>query len=232
MIQNDIADASIDRANHRLDIPLAAGAVTQLQLTRLMIALTLISTVLAITLGSAVLLWAAAYTFFGWAYSGPLNLKARGIWAVIILGTCYGFMPWVLGWLVVAAPVTPILIGAAVCSGIFAAGIIGLKDFKDESGDREAGKITLLVKYGPRVVQRVAVVATFVSYFGLIAAFAWTGSYAVAGLGAGLLVYSVMKLNNPALIAASGQYRGKYGQRVRLFFVVFVSVTYILALRY
>lgn len=101
-LHNDIEDRDVDLANNRADIPLANGAVTVQDIRGLMLSLMILGMIATLFLGVNALAWLGVYVCLGWLYSGPANLKGRGVWALVVLGVCYGAMPWILGYIVVS----------------------------------------------------------------------------------------------------------------------------------
>lgn len=114
-----------------------------------------------------------------------------------------------------------VIIGA---SFIFVAGSIALKDFKDEKGDREHGKKTLLVKHGGRYVQRVILYCSVLAYV-LLGLVSYYHSHSV------LLVIVVVLataanyrlLSSPNILTSSGV-RATHGRRAKLLFFICVMV--------
>ena len=139
-LQNDLGDIETDKLNNRKDIPYSIGLLTESQLIWTMFALSIVVTLIGLLLSQLVLLWIGLYILLGYIYSGPLKVKSRGILAALLLGFCYGAVPWLIGASVSGQINEMHLIIAAFASFIFSSGIIVLKDFKDIKGDAATGK--------------------------------------------------------------------------------------------
>ena len=161
---NDRADVLSDRANGRMDRPLARGDLDGTDVGVVVAGAAVVAvasqvalpqpTGAAITATAAVLAWAAACE--------PLALQRRGAVGLVVLGTAYLVLPigLVLGTqgLVVAWPLA--LVGA---------GVLAHKDVRDEPGDRAAGKHTLLVQVGAWPMSVIALALALVGVGGCIA---------------------------------------------------------------
>ena len=222
-IHNDLSDAQIDRANRRKDIPLVGLMVEEGELRKLFVALLVVSLIVASLMGSGVLLWVAAYTFLGWLYSGPVGLKNKGYLAVIVLGICYGVMPWGLAFLVTGQTLG-VPSGMLIASSfLFTAGIMPLKDFKDVEGDAKHGKRTILVARGPRFTQRFVMITTAVAYVcivPLVVEKLW-----LAGIGFILLGMNTILLMSQH-ITRHGTVRAKHGNVARAGYYLYVLLVY------
>jgi len=223
-IYNDLSDSEIDIRNQRKDIPFANGEVSRENLRDLLIGLLIIGWLVALFLNVSTLLWLSVYFFLGWLYSGPLDFKGRGLLAVSILGICYGVMPWLLGYSILAQPPTSWAYIIMFASFIFAAGIISLKDFKDVKGDTFYGKRTLLVRYGGRVTHKIIVVSTCVSYLFIAGA-----TYALAHSITLTCISVVLLLLNFALLSTKNirlksHIRRRNGHLSRTLFFLYAAV--------
>ena len=112
---------------------------------------TLLSLVVAASLGTWVF-WAAALGLaLAWAYSAPpLRLKGNGWWGNTAVGLSYEGLAWVTGAAVMLGGVLPdwrILVMAGLYSA-GAHGIMTLNDFKAIDGDRRMGVRSLPVQLG------------------------------------------------------------------------------------
>ena len=164
-IMNDLSDIETDRINERRDIPYANGALTERQLRFIMMILAGVTTAVAWIIHSHMVIWAGVYMLLGYMYSsGWWVLKNRGVWATILLGVCYGAVPWLMAASVIGGEFSLLLLLLAMASCIFSMGIVVLKDFKDEKGDMATGKKTLLVRYGVNVSRSYYRAVTSVSY--------------------------------------------------------------------
>lgn len=227
-LYNDLSDVEIDRTNERQDIPLAAGHLTQLEVGRYMAVLAGLGAVSAIVLSVNVLLWFAAYILFGWLYSGPLRFKSKPFLSLVVLGICYGLMPWLLGALVTSGHMDGKFWLLAICSLIFSIGLLPLKDFKDEKGDRKHDKRTLLVVFGSTFVHRFMLSLTSLAYITLIISL-------ISWLPIAAMIVAICAIINTILLfdrhmlkwAASRVWRGNYSRG--LFFATVIVLFLLLS---
>ncbi|HEY8992434.1 MAG TPA: UbiA family prenyltransferase [Candidatus Microsaccharimonas sp.] len=214
-LHNDFSDVETDRINHRKDVPYAMGLLTQKQLIITIVTLSAITTIAGYILNYSVLLWVSLYITLGYAYSGPLNVKSRGILAALLLGFCYGAMPWLIG----ASATNQLdhynLLFLAFASFIFSSGIIVIKDFKDVKGDRATGKKTLLVSKGPSFTRYYYLSVTSFSYVLLVVfsrIFNLNVSFVFTGIAFGLLNYWLLMPQFLLSKAISRSTRGKWSR--------------------
>ncbi|PLS80550.1 hypothetical protein CYG49_04755 [Candidatus Saccharibacteria bacterium] len=225
VIINDLADYPIDTLNKRRDIPLVAGTVAPSDYVSLLVGLSVVVTLIGLALNQNVLLVSALYLLLGWLYSGPANLKNRGLPAIILLGACYGLLPWWLGAAATGIGPNPTLLVVSISSFIFAAGTVLLKDFKDVVGDRAGGKRTLLVVFGSTFVQGLLLALTLTGYGLLITYKFYQGAIMTGFVGAVLALLSGIILANSQL-TRSAAYRRKYGNLVRVGFYLYAITLY------
>lgn len=229
-LQNDLSDIETDRLNHRRDIPYAMGLLTESQLMKTMLVLSIIATTTALLLNYQVLLWVGLYVTLGYIYSGPLNVKSRGVIAALLLGFCYGAMPWLIGATITGQLSEVSLICMAMSSFVFSGGIIVIKDFKDIKGDTKTHKRTLLVAKGPTYTRRYYLLVTSLSYV-LLTSYLYLISrnelLAVIGTAAGLVNYWLLETRTIFSDSSSRSVRGKWA-RV-LFFSYALSVYLMIA---
>ena len=155
---NDWFDREVDAINepHR---PIPSGRMPGRWGLWVAIAWTLLSLAVAATLGTFVLLSAAAGLVLAWAYSAPpLRLKKNGWWGNAACGFCYEGLAWFTGAAAMAGGTMPEprIIAVAVLYSLGAHGIMTLNDFKSIEGDRRTGIGSLPVRLGP---ERAALVA-------------------------------------------------------------------------
>ncbi len=227
---NDLQDVEIDRHNKRYDIPLVASALTRQQLMISMTVLTAITVILGAFLGHDSLLWASVYLFLGFLYSGLFSGKDRPYGGPVILGICYGAMPWLLGFLVSEKDILSLLnVVVMVASVVFVIGIITLKDFKDLKGDKAFGKKTLLVERGSSFVNHWVKIWTTSAYGIVITYCLVTGSSAEAALTLviALLNYQLLRTNQLTFSARS---RATRGNAARGLFYFSICLVYVLRL--
>lgn len=225
VIFNDLSDVKVDQLNHR-DVPFAKGEVNREELLRLAIGLSVVATLCGIVLGMDSLLVMVVYILLGWLYSGPANFKSRGLLAVVVLGLCYGVTPWILSAIASHNPIDTEYVWFMASSFVFAAGIVLLKDFKDESGDRKAGKLTLLVKYGPTFARLFIIIMTSIGYLSLIIFWASQGEIFIAVAGSLIACINVALFYDPRTVDSPAT-RIKRGNISRACFYVYAIVSYL-----
>jgi chlorophyll synthase len=146
---NDWFDRDVDAINepHR---PIPSGRLPGRTGLHVALAWTLLSLVVAATLGA----WGSAAAVVGlalaWLYSAPpVRLKRNGWWGNAACAACYEGLPWFTGaaLMTAALPDARILALAALYS-IGAHGIMTLNDFKSIEGDRLTGVGSLPVRLG------------------------------------------------------------------------------------
>ena len=148
---NDIADVDIDRANGLRDRsrPLAIGEASVSDMRWVAGVGALAAGVAALPLGVPGIAAVALLLGVAYAYSvGPARLSRRWTLAPIALTVAYVAIPYWLGVTVAHGRLTqrdaPLVLGLCV---LFFARII-LKDVRDQLGDAEHGKRTLLLRLG------------------------------------------------------------------------------------
>jgi chlorophyll synthase len=155
---NDWFDRHVDAINEP-GRPIPSGRLPGRWGIYIAIAWTVLSLMVATTLGP----WGFAAAVVGlalaWAYSAPpLRLKRNGWWGNTAVAVCYEGLPWITGAAVMAAGAMPdwrILVIAALYSA-GAHGIMTLNDFKSVVGDRQMGIGSLPVQLGIARAARVA----------------------------------------------------------------------------
>jgi chlorophyll/bacteriochlorophyll a synthase len=147
---NDWYDRHVDAINEP-GRPIPSGRIPGRWGLYISVVWSLVSLVLAATLGTWVFVAACIGLVLAWAYSAhPIRLKQNGWWGAAACALSYEGITWFTGAAVVtqALPDSKILILA----GLYAAGahgIMTLNDFKAEKGDREMGIASLPVTLGP-----------------------------------------------------------------------------------
>jgi len=119
---------------------------------------TVLSLLLASTLGRWGFNAAVVGLALAWAYSAPpFRLKLNGWFGNAAVGLCYESLPWFTGAAIMTASFpSPKIVAAALLYGIGAHGIMTLNDFKSEAGDTKMGIRSLPVQLG---VERAAWIA-------------------------------------------------------------------------
>lgn len=156
---NDWFDRHVDAINEP-DRPIPSGRIPGQWGLFIAIAWTLLSLVVATSLGSFGFLATCAGLVLAWAYSAPpVRLKKNGWWGNLAVGACYEGLPWVTGAAVIGAtgavPAIEVLLLAALYS-LGAHGIMTLNDFKSIEGDLRLGIGSLPARLGAARAARVA----------------------------------------------------------------------------
>ena len=226
-IQNDIFDVQIDKINNRKDIPYANGLVTEKNLFQLMLGLSIVIVLVGWAINYSVLPWIGLYLLLGWMYSGPLNVQGRGIFAALLLGFCYGAVPWIVGASAVNAPITFELVCIICLSFIFKSGVIVIKDFKDKHGDKIGGKKTLLVKHGAEATRKYYVFLTTLAFVVMIFVNYIQGEYLLMVLGSIGAVLNFLLLRS-RVIFSNSEKRKKRSSLSRLVFILYALTVYVM----
>ena len=179
---NDWYDRDVDAINepHR---PIPSGRIPGLWGLYIAGIWSVLSMLLAATLGAWVFVATLVGLFLAWAYSAPpLRLKRNGWWGNAACGFSYEGLAWVTGAAAMlggSLPPFQTLLLAGLYS-IGAHGIMTLNDFKAIKGDREMGVYSLPVLLGPQraaqaacaimAAPQVVVIALLLSWGGFIEA--------------------------------------------------------------
>lgn len=226
VIQNDFADQEVDRINERRDIPLAQNLVGEKELVYLFALVIVIGSMASLLLGGYVLLWFASLSFLSWLYSGPFLLKNKSYPTLIVLGWCYGVMPWLLGMIVASIALDVPKMSIMSASFLFVAAIISLKDFKDEKGDRLSGKNTLLVTKGHFFVGKFMVILSTFAYMVVVVTVLYSARHSIilAVIGISALLVNLQLLRT-RLLSQSYQ-RAQLGVLIRGLFFGYAIVVF------
>jgi len=158
---------------------------------------TVLSLLVAWTLGAWVLIATVVGILLAWAYSAPpFRLKSNGWWGNAACGFSYESLAWITGAAVMlggALPPARILL-LAVLYGAGAHGIMTLNDFKAIKGDREMGINSLPVLLGPDRAGRVACAFMAAPQFIVIALLMSWGRFVEAGVVALLLIAQLLMM--------------------------------------
>ncbi len=192
---NDWYDRDVDAINepHR---PIPSGRIPGHWGLYVAIIWTILSLLVAATLGPWVFVATVLGLFLAWAYSAPpLRLKRNGWWGNAACGFAYEGLAWVTGAAAMlggALPPTDVLILAGLYS-IGAHGIMTLNDFKSINGDRQMGIHSLPVMLGTQAAAQVASVIMAVPQVVVIALLIyWSQPYHAASIALLLLAQGVM----------------------------------------
>ena len=155
---NDWYDRDVDAINepHR---PIPSGRIPGRWGLYIAMVWTVLSLLVAATLGQWVLIASAVGLFLAWAYSAPpLRLKQNGWLGNAACGFSYEGLAWITGAAAMlggALPAAPVLILAFLYS-IGAHGIMTLNDFKSIKGDQQMGINSMPVLLGPERAAKLA----------------------------------------------------------------------------
>lgn len=155
---NDWFDRHVDAINEP-GRPIPSGRIPGSWGLYIAVFWTVLSLLVAATLGR----WGFCAAVFGlllaWAYSAPpVRLKQNGWLGNAAVAICYEGVPWVTGAAIMASGAVPdlrILLVAALYS-VGAHGIMTLNDFKSVEGDARMGICSLPVSLGVENAGRVA----------------------------------------------------------------------------
>ena len=168
---------------------------------------TLLSLMLASTLGRLAFDAAMIGLALAWAYSAPpLRLKANGWVGTMACAACYEGLPWFTGAAIMIGdwPGAHVLVIATLYS-LGAHGIMTLNDFKAIEGDRQMEINSLPVMLGPERAARLACIVMAVPQLIVVALmFRWGAPFHAAAVAALLLVQlALMKrlLSDPRKLA-------------------------------
>lgn len=188
---NDWFDRDVDAINepHR---PIPSGRMPGRSGLHVAIVWTLLSLLVAATLGP----WGFAAAAFGlalaWAYSAPpIRLKRNGWWGNAACGLCYEGLAWVTGAAVMAAGAMPDArtFALAALYSVGAHGIMTLNDFKAVTGDRQMGIRSLPVQLGvPRAARVACLFMALPQVLVVVALVAWGAPAHALAVGALLLL--------------------------------------------
>ncbi|MGT2435210.1 chlorophyll synthase ChlG [Bradyrhizobium betae] len=180
---NDWYDRHVDAINEP-DRPIPSGRIPGRWGLYIAIVWTMLSLLLATTLGTWGFVAAIVGLVLAWAYSAPpVRLKQNGWWGNAACGLCYEGLPWFTGAAVMSAsaPDWRIVLIALLYS-VGAHGIMTLNDFKSVEGDKRMGIDSLPVVLGVGNAARLACVVMAVPQVAVVALLlAWQRPiYAVA----------------------------------------------------
>jgi chlorophyll synthase len=157
---NDWFDRHVDAINEP-GRPIPSGRLPGRRGLHIAIVWTVLSLLVAASLGRWGFGAAAVGLILAWAYSAPpLRMKQNGWWGNAACAACYEGLPWITGAAVMAntRPGWQVLIIAALYSA-GAHGIMTLNDFKSVEGDRRSGIFSLPVLLGVEAAANAACLA-------------------------------------------------------------------------
>ncbi len=209
---NDWYDRHVDAINEP-QRPIPSGRVPGAWGLAIAVAWTVLSLLVAATLGTWVLIATVVAVLLAWAYSAPpLRLKRNGWWGNAACGFSYESLAWITGAAAMlggALPPAQVLL-LAVLYGVGAHGIMTLNDFKAIKGDREMGIYSLPVLLGADRAAQVACATMAAPQFVVIALLVSWGRLVEAGVVALLLIGQLLMMRRflRAPIADAAWYSG------------------------
>ena len=156
---NDWYDRHVDAINEP-NRPIPSGRIPGRWGLYIACAWTMVSLIVAASLGRWVLYAAIFGLILAWAYSAPpMRLKQNGWWGNFAVAICYEGLPWFTGAAVMAASLPDArVIVLALLYSVGAHGIMTLNDFKSIEGDQRMGILSLPVQLGVQGAVRLACV--------------------------------------------------------------------------
>lgn len=182
---NDWYDRHVDAINEP-NRPIPSGRIPGQWGLYIAIGWTILSLLLAATLGP----WGFGAAVFGlilaWAYSAPpLRLKQNGWFGNAACGLCYEGLPWFTGAAVMMASSPDWrIVTVALLYSVGAHGIMTLNDFKSVEGDKRMGIDSLPVLLGVENAARFACVVMVLPQVVVVALLiGWDRPYYAASVG-------------------------------------------------
>ncbi len=191
---NDWFDRHVDAINEP-NRPIPSGRLPGRSGLWIAVFWTLLSVLVAATLGAWVFVAALVGLGLAWAYSAPpLRLKRNGWWGNLACGICYEGLPWFTGAAVMVGTLPDArIITMALLYSAGAHGIMTLNDFKSVEGDKLTGIRSLPVILG---VGRAAGLACWVMAVPQVVVIAlllhWGAPFFAAGVAAVLVAQLVL----------------------------------------
>jgi chlorophyll synthase len=154
---NDWYDRHVDAINEP-NRPIPSGRIPGRWGLYIAILWTMLSLLLAATLGTWGFVAAIVGLVLAWAYSAPpIRLKQNGWWGNAACGVCYEGLPWFTGAAIMSATMPDWrIVTIALLYSIGAHGIMTLNDFKSVEGDKKTGIDSLPVLLGVERAARFA----------------------------------------------------------------------------
>ncbi|MFK7914459.1 MAG: chlorophyll synthase ChlG [Pseudomonadales bacterium] len=168
-VVNDWFDRHVDAINEP-ERPIPSGRIPGRWGLYLGMIWTVVSLLVAASLGAIVFTATILGLLLAWAYSAPpARLKLNGWYGNAACGYCYESLPWITGAAVMAAALPDWrILTVAMLYGTGAHGIMTLNDFKALEGDRALGVRTIPVQLGPERAARLACWVMAVPQLGVI----------------------------------------------------------------
>jgi len=192
---NDWFDRDVDAINEP-NRPIPSGRMPGRWGINIAVAWTIVSLLVALTLGTWGFLAAGLGLVLAWAYSAPpVRLKKNGWWGNSACALCYEGLAWITGAAVMSAGQFPewrsILLALLYSSG--AHGIMTLNDFKAVEGDRRMGIGSLPVRLGVQGAAQAACAIMVAPQFVVVMCLAaWNRPLHALSVGALLILQLLM----------------------------------------
>jgi chlorophyll synthase len=154
---NDWYDRHVDAINEP-NRPIPSGRIPGSWGLRIAIGWTILSLIVAASIGIWVLVPALVGMALAWLYSAPpVRLKRNGWLGNAAVGACYEGLPWITGAALMGGhmPDAKVFVMAGLYS-IGAHGIMTLNDFKSIDGDRKMGIDSLPAVLGADIAAQLA----------------------------------------------------------------------------
>jgi chlorophyll/bacteriochlorophyll a synthase len=154
---NDWFDRHVDAINEP-GRPIPSGRIPGRSGLAIAVACTVLSLLVAATLGRWAFGAAVVGIVLAWAYSAPpVRLKQNGWWGNLACAACYEGLPWFTAAAIMAGTLpNGRIIAMAALYSVGAHGIMTLNDFKSVEGDRQTGVNSLPVLLGILPAARLA----------------------------------------------------------------------------
>ncbi len=170
-VQNDIQDFEIDRANkrpsglqdHSISLRQAQLFVQALMITALSVAIFSSQRRLNLSI-------IAMSSLVAWLYNrGPVRASKRPVSSIVLMGLCYGTLPFAYGYLIAGGPLHGGYVLPLACL-LFLARVSTtiMKDYKDAAGDKLLAKNTFYLRYGGKVTAQTSLLSGVLAYAGLV----------------------------------------------------------------
>ncbi len=189
-VVNDWFDRRVDSINEP-NRPIPSGRVPGRWGLYVAITWTLLSLLVASSLGNIGLITASIGLALAWAYSAPpFRLKRNGWWGNSAVAACYEGLPWITGAAIMATTMpTKSIIAVALLYSVGAHGIMTLNDFKSINGDLQLGIRSLPAQLGVDKSAKLACLMMLLPQLLVIALLAiWQQPYFAASVAALVLV--------------------------------------------
>ena len=171
---NDWYDRHVDAINEP-NRPIPSGRIPGHWGLYIAIGWTVLSLLLATTLGTWGFVAAIVGLVLAWAYSAPpIRMKQNGWWGNAACGLCYEGLPWFTGAAIMtAASPDWRIVTIALLYSVGAHGIMTLNDFKSVEGDRRMGIDSLPVLLGVEGAARFACLVMLLPQVVVVALMMW-----------------------------------------------------------